>query len=117
MEPESENSEPLRKLMREWSVDSPLPPRFQENVWRRIERAEMAAPAPAKKASLWAMFLAAVSAALPRPAMAVAYVAVLLFVGAGAGMWQARSQASRVESELGARYVQSVDPYQKPPGI
>ena len=39
---------------------------------------------------------------------------VLLFVGAGTGIWQARSQSSRSQDELGKRYVQTVDPYQKP---
>ena len=43
-----------------------------------------------------------------------AYVMVLLFVGAGTGIWQARSQTARLHDELSTRYVQTVDPYQKP---
>jgi hypothetical protein len=48
------------------------------------------------------------------PAFAVAYVAALLLAGIGTGYWQTRSLTSRVEGDLGTRYVQSVDPYQKP---
>ncbi len=100
MKPESENPEPLRNLMREWRVTEPLPPRFQENVWRKIQQAEFSASAVATT-TLWS-------------AVATAYVLLLLFVGAGTGVWQARSQASRARDELGSRYVQAVDPYQKP---
>ena len=32
--------EPLDAVLRGWKVDSALPPRFQEQVWRRIARAE-----------------------------------------------------------------------------
>jgi hypothetical protein len=32
--------EPLRALLKEWKAKPSLPPRFQEQVWRRIEQAE-----------------------------------------------------------------------------
>ena len=64
--------------------------------------------------TLWSAFAAWLSSVLPRPAVATVYVMVLLFVGAGTGIWQARSQSSRSQDELGTRYVQTVDPYQKP---
>jgi hypothetical protein len=112
----SENSDSLRELMREWNVTAPLPPRFQEGVWRRIERAESNA-ATKTTITLWSVLKAWLLAAMPRPAVAVAYVTVLLVTGMAAGYTQARNQSARLDHELGMRYVQSVDPYQKTPRL
>jgi hypothetical protein len=49
---------------------------------------------------------------LARPSMAVGYVALLLFTGLLAGYWQARAEQSHTLEDLGARYVQMMDPYQ-----
>ncbi len=46
--------------------------------------------------------------------MAVAYVTVLLAIGATAGWAQAHQTDSRVKDELGERYVRTLDPYQAP---
>ena len=105
----SEKDRQLSGVMREWKSELPLPPRFQEGVWRRIEGAQ----APTKlsvlaTASHWLGTL------LARPAMATAYVAVLLAVGATAGWTQAHQTNTRVKGELGQRYVQVLDPYQAP---
>ncbi|MEK7686518.1 MAG: hypothetical protein AAB466_13965 [Verrucomicrobiota bacterium] len=104
-----ENDEPLRKLLRDWPVSAPLPPRFPEAVWLRIERAESQAP-PAP----WAELLAWIERAFARPSLAVAYVSLLLLAGLVAGSWQARLETVRVHDTLGQRYVQMVDPYQTP---
>ena len=114
MKPESENPEPLRKLMREWQVNEPLPPRFQEGVWRRIQQAEAT---PVTTTTLWSDFRSWLATVTPRPAFAVAYLSVLLVAGMAAGYWQARQNTAHLDNELGTRYVQSVDPYQKPPRI
>src|SRR6266540_4758291 len=104
--------EALRKVLKEWRTDAALPPGFQEAVWRRIERAE---PAPTPTApSVWAVIAHWIGTALPRPALATAYVAVLLAVGVTAGWAQARQETSRVKGELGERYVRVLDPYQTP---
>jgi hypothetical protein len=105
----SENDDSLRALLREWKPEASLPPHFQDQVWRRIERAE-AAPGPSLTfASAFANWIAN---RLPRPALATAYVTLLLVIGAGAGWSQAQSKTARITSELSARYAQSVDPYQ-----
>lgn len=114
MKPESENPESLGKLMREWKVNEPLPPRFQEGVWRKIQQAE-ASPAPTT--TLWAVCRSWLASAMPRPAFALAYLSVLLAAGMAGGYWQARHRLAQMDTELGTRYVQSVDPYQKPPRI
>ena len=105
----SNQDESLRKVLREWRSDVPLPPRFQESVWRRIER-EQAAVAP----SLWTLVSHWLGSVFPRPALAAAYVAMLLAVGGTAGWAQARQENARVKDELGHRYVRSLDPYQAP---
>lgn len=98
--------ETLRSVLRQWKVDAPLPPRFQEQVWQRIAKAE-ARPAPAASAGLWRL----VEIVFQRPRFAYAYLAVLLLSGVAAGAWAAQVKTTRLESELSLRYVQSIDPY------
>ena len=112
MKPNSENQEPLHKVMREWRVTETLPPRFQEGVWRRIQQAE-ASVSPAPTTTLWSMWKAWLATALPRPAVAAAYLSILLVAGMAAGYRQAQQTTAHLDDELGSRYVQSVDPYQK----
>jgi hypothetical protein len=102
----SGDDEALRRTLREWTVDAPLPPRFQERVWERIARAETEAPA-----SLWPALSRLVEVVLPRPGFALPYVAVLLALGVAAGSLAAQARTRRVQTDLGLRYVQSVDPY------
>ena len=64
--------------------------------------------------SLWNVFAHWIGTLLPRPVMATAYVAVLLTIGATAGLTQAHQTNARVKGELGERYVRVLDPYQTP---
>ncbi len=108
----SNHDEALDKVLKEWRTDAALPQRFQEAVWRRIERAE---PVRAPTApSVWTVIAHWIGTVLPRPALATAYVAVLLAVGVTAGWAQARQENARVKGELGERYVRVLDPYQTP---
>jgi len=106
------HDEALRKVLKEWRTDTALPRRFQEAVWQRIERAERV-PVPAAP-SVWAVIVHWIGTVLPRPALATAYVAVLLAVGVTAGWAQARQETLRVKGELGERYVRVLDPYLSP---
>jgi len=106
------HDEPLRKVLKEWRTDAAFPPRFQEAVWQRIERAERV-PAPVAPSG-WAVIIHWIGTVLPRPALASAYVAVLLAVGVTAGWAQARQESARVNDELGLRYVRVLDPYLAP---
>jgi hypothetical protein len=99
-----ETDEPLRQVLRQWAVDTPLPPRFQEQVWRRIARAEAGSTA-------WGRLLRLVEAGLPRPRVALAYLAALLILGMSIGSWAAQAKTSHLNADLGLRYVQSIDPY------
>lgn len=105
------NDEKLSKLLHEWKSDVALPPRFQDGVWRQIENATALC---AKRPSALDVFAHWIGTLLPRPAMATAYVAVLLTVGATAGWAQAHQTNARVKDELGDRYVRVLDPYQAP---
>jgi hypothetical protein len=104
-----EKDETLSKLLHTWKPEAQLPPRFQQAVWKRIESAESEITVP-----YWRVLAARLAAALRRPALASAYVAVLLFAGVGAGYWHAEDRAAQVKSELQERYVRTIDPYQMP---
>ena len=103
------NPDPLGKALKSWEVKSPLPPRFQETVWRRISD-ETATP----NTTLWAQFQGWFQVAFSRPAVAVAYAVVLLAIGSGTGWFEARQKSAQLDSALGTRYIQSLDPYQMP---
>ena len=104
-----EKGDRFERALSQWRVSSPLPPRFQEAVWRRIERAERVA-----SPSVWAVIAHWIGTMLPRPALAASYIALLLAIGVTAGWAQARQETERVKSELGERYVRVLDPYQTP---
>ena len=108
MKPEP-NEEKLSKVLRDWKAESSLPPSFQAGVWRMIEAAQSG---HAGTQSVWVVFRQWIGTALPRPAMATAYVAVLLTIGLTAGWVQAYQTNARVKGELGDRYVRVLDPYQ-----
>jgi hypothetical protein len=89
----------LSSLLRQSRVSPPLPPRFQENVWRRIEGAQ----APAKSDS-WLDLLATL---VLRPRFAYATVAVLLLVGVIVGTHEGTQTVRR---DAQARYIELVAP-------
>lgn len=102
----SENFNPadekLGTLLRESRTFPALPPRFQENVWRRIEDAE--ASARSGGSITW---LEALVALILRPRFAYAALAALLLAGISFGAYSG-TQSARHEAE--ARYVASVAP-------
>ena len=100
--------DPLDAALADWRVREPLPPRFQEQVWRRIADAGAEA-----RMTPWTAFENWLRLAFARPAIALACGVVLLGVGSGTGWWQAREKSAHIQSELGSRYVQSLDPYRK----
>lgn len=93
----------LRALLRESRATPGLPPGFERNVWRRIERAE---PQPQRA------WLAAVAAWFLRPRLAVGGLAAVMIFGAVLGTF---SNAASAKDSARVRYVTSVDPFQKAP--
>ena len=91
---------PLGALLRPARVSPELPPRFQQNVWRRIEDAEV----PAKFES----WLDALAALILRPRFALAAAAGLLLAGVFAGMLDGR-QLARHDAQM--NYLAAVAPH------
>ena len=89
----------FKSLLREGRPAPSLPPRFQENVWRRIE----VAAAPVHSES----WLDALAVLILRPRLAFAAAAVLLVAGGWLGA-QEGSQTARHDAQ--ARYVAYVAP-------
>ena len=106
---ESHEDKRLSELLHTWKLQGSLPPRFQEQVWRRIAAGEAR-----ESHSHWTALSRWFEGLFARPAFATAYVALLLLAGLGAGLWQAHGQALQSDTLLRARYVQMVDPYQMP---
>ncbi len=90
----------LSGLLREARVTTPLPPRFQQNVWRRIEDAE----APAQSVS----WLDALAALILRPRFALAFATALVLVGVFMGAAEGR-QVARHDAQM--NYIASVAPH------
>ena len=106
------NDESLSALLQDWKITSELPTRFQENVWRGIERAERQ---PLPTPPILSVLKGWLERLFPRPALALAYVATMLTIGGIVGLSHGQLESSRLSAELGLRYVQSVDPYQANP--
>src|SRR5882724_2976696 len=94
--------EKLGALLRESRMSPALPPRFQENVWRRIEDAE--APVKPGEPITWQEALVAL---MLRPRFAYATVATLMCAGILLGAYNG-GQTARHDAE--ARYVAAVAP-------
>jgi hypothetical protein len=99
---EQTNEPRLRELLREARPAPPLPPRFQEAVWRRIAETESAAD-PAGPLT-WLDLLVE---RLLRPRIALAGLVALLLIGGLAGVASGQAAARQAAQ---ARYLASVAP-------
>jgi hypothetical protein len=89
----------LSDLLRESRESPALPPRFRENVWRRIEDAE----APIESGS----WLEAIAALVLRPRFAFTTVTALVLAGVLLGTYEGAHTARQHEQE---RYLALVAP-------
>jgi hypothetical protein len=96
------NEARLRELLRQARPSPLLPPRFQESVWRRIERGEYA-PGPVAPLA----WLDALAGRLFRPRLALAGVAALLVLGGVLGVAQGTVEARHAAR---AAYLSAVAP-------
>jgi len=92
----------VTRLLREARAVPSLPPRFQENVWRRIEYVE--APAAPLERGNW---FDALASWILRPRLAFVAVAILVLTGVGLG-WSKGEQLARQDAQ--ARYLAAVAP-------
>lgn len=107
-ESHDENDRQLRSLLHDWKIEASLPPRFEEQVWRRIAREEVPSISPLLALKTWLGQFAL------KPAFALSYATILIMFGLAGGLLQAQAKSHRASEELSARYVQMVDPYQMP---
>jgi hypothetical protein len=91
----------LSTLLRQSRVEPSLPPRFQDNVWRRIADAE------ADKPSSPATWLDSLLARVLQPRVAFATFALLVLVGISLGVREG-GQLARHDAQ--ARYLAAVAP-------
>ena len=87
----------LRTRLREARPEPGLPPHFHENVWRRIEQAEVHG-----RSLNW---IEALAGMLLRPRFAVATICTVVVAGALLGSWTGSAEARQVAQE---RYVAAV---------
>jgi hypothetical protein len=108
IEPSNDDPDTLAELLRSWKVEASLPPRFQEQVWRDIARAE---EKPAWSISAWLLRIEALGIDLLRkPVGAAVYVSMLLAIGILAGVWRSDHYASQTETAWRKAYLQAVTP-------
>ena len=93
----------LRALLREARPSSPLPPRFQESVWRRIETAE----APATRVSSPLAWLEQWVERLLLPRFALAALSLMLVAG---GLTGVITSAGAAKQQAQERYLSTVAP-------
>lgn len=94
---------PLRNLLGAARPEPPLPPGFQESVWRRLDGSR--APQPNRPAAVW---LDRLAEWLLRPGPALAGIAAMLAAGTVIGVVQGANLAGEVAKQ---RYLGAVSPY------
>jgi len=89
----------LSALLRQSRSSPPLPPRFQESVWRRIEESEAAI-----RSDTW---LDALAALILRPKFALIAATILLITGA---LFGAREGNRMAQQDAQTQYMTAVAP-------
>jgi hypothetical protein len=95
--------EKLKTLLKSWSPKTDLPPRFESEVWRRIELAQ-------EKHASWFSFDWLIRIT-NQPRLAFALVMAAVVLGAGLAPLQALRSYRHDMATSEARYVHSVDPF------
>lgn len=106
--PTDPRDERLSTLLRSWEVAAETPPRFSENVWRRIEARTLDRTAPNSPVTTLMNWMADL---LRQRRVAAAYLALLMAVGSGAGFLRGQASSEQLALGLQGRYVQSIDPF------
>ncbi len=95
----------LRDLLRAAHLAEALPPRFQENVWRRLERVERRAEVTSTPG-----WLAVLIRGIFRPAYATTGLVALMLAGTWMGVRDGDGRAHLADR---ARYVAAVSPFHR----
>lgn len=104
--PDPDRNDPeLRGLLRGAHPAPSLPPRFQEGVWQRLQRAEHRAEAATPLS-----WLERLLRRLVRPAYATVGLAAVMLAGTWFGLRAGDGQADRTER---TRYLVAVSPFER----
>jgi len=103
----------LREKLAAWRIEAQLPRDFRQRVWKRIAVREAANVDSPWLTSLKSRLISATRVSVPR--LALTAVVVGLLIGTTTGVIEASRWNSATWNRLEARYVQSIDPYQRIP--
>ena len=103
----------LREKLAAWRIEAQLPRDFQQRVWKRIAVHEAAKIDPAWLIWLKSLLISATRVSVPR--LALAAVVAGLLVGTTTGVVESSRWNSATWNRLEAKYVQSIDPFQRIP--
>ena len=107
---EDQSDSDLREKLAAWRIEARLPGDFQQRVWKRIAVREAA-----NIDSSWLTWLRILAARFSVPRLALAAVVAGLLIGTTTGVVEASRWNSATWNRLEAKYVQSIDPYQRIP--
>ena len=103
----------LREKLAAWRIEAQLPPDFQQRVWKRISMREVGNVDPPWLTWLGSLLISAMQVSVPR--LALTAIAIGLLIGTTTGVVEASRWNSATWNRLEAKYVQSIDPYQRIP--
>ena len=103
----------LREKLAAWRIEARLPRDFQERVWKRVAICEAANVEPPWLTWLSSRLISATRVSVPR--LALTAIAIGLLIGTTTGLVAASRWNSDAWNRLEAKYVQSVNPYQRIP--
>ena len=95
----------LNWVLHEWTVNGPLPPRFQERVWERIGTVKET------QRGFWPVLPDWLIVLFAKPAYAAVCATLLLALGVSAGLWGANRATAHWDNQLARQYMASVNPY------
>jgi len=103
----------LPEKLAAWRIEAQLPRDFQQRVWKRIAVREAANIDPAWLIWLKSLLISATRVSVQR--LALTAVVVGLLIGTTTGLVEASRWNSVIWNRLEAKYVQSIDPFQRIP--
>jgi hypothetical protein len=103
----------LREKLAAWRIEAQVPRDFQQRVWKRIAVREAANIDPAWLIWLKSLLISATRVSVQR--LALTAVVVGLLIGTTTGLVEASRWNSVTWNRLEAKYVQSIDPFQRIP--
>jgi hypothetical protein len=103
----------LREKLAAWRIEAQLPRDFQQRVWKRIAMRDAGDVDAPWLTWLTSYLISATRVSVPR--LALTAIAIGLLIGTTTGVVEASRWNSATWNRLEAKYVQSIDPYQRIP--